>query len=253
MSPGEDKPFLYSLSLAAGALLMIVALLATVGATVSDLNKAGKAAYALGDYAAAERLFSEASAQAPEDPLLHYHRAVALTRLHRWQEASEAYKAVLRLDAPPELAAAAREGLHGVSPLTRKRSDPGGSLISLRRTVGGWVTDVVLNGTQTARFLVDTGASVCVISPRLAGLLGNELEPRAPSVALQTLSGRTTGPLVTIPSIRVGQAEAKNVPAVIHAPGADIDGILGDSFLSRYTVTLDPEQGVLSLLPHSKD
>ena len=249
MRPVQDKPFLYSVTLAAGGLLMILVLLATVGATVSDLNEAGKAAYALGDYPEAERIFSQASAQAPEDPLLHYHRAVALTRLHRWKEASEAYEAVLRLDPPPELAAAAHEGFRTVVPLTRTRSDPGESEISLRRTLGGWVTEVVLNDTKTARFLVDTGASVCVISPELAGVLGNDPGPGAPSVALHTLSGRTKGTLVTIASLRVGQAEAKDVPAVIHEPGPGIDGILGNSFLSLYTVTLDPERGVLNLRP----
>ena len=247
MKPVHDKPFLYNVYLAAGGLLTILVLLATVGATVSDLNRAGKTAYALGDYAAAERLFSQASAQAPKDPLLHYHRAVSLTRLHRWVEAAEAYETVLRLDPPPELAAAAREGLHAVTPLTRKRPEPDGSVITLGRTLGGWVTDVVLNGTQRARFLVDTGASVCVISPELAETLGNGAGSDGPSVTLQTLSGRTTGPLVTIPSLRVGDAEARDVRAVVHAPGPGIDGILGNSFLSRYTVTLDPEQGVLSL------
>ncbi|MEE9123103.1 MAG: aspartyl protease family protein [candidate division NC10 bacterium] len=247
MSPVQDKPFLYSVSLAAGGFLMILVLLATVGATVSDLNEAGKAAYALGDYSEAERVFSQASAQAPEDPLLHYHRAVALTRLHRWKEASEAYEAVLRLDPPPELAAAAREGFRTVVPLTRTRSDPGDSVVSLRWTLVGWVTDVVLNDTKTARFLVDTGAGLCVISPELAGVLGNDPGPGAPSVTLQTLSGTTTGPLVTIPILRVGDAEARDVRAVIHEPPPGIDGILGNSFLSRYTVTLDPKEGVLSL------
>lgn len=250
MKPVQDRPFLYNVYLAAGGLLTILVLLATVGATVSDLNRAGKTAYALGDYAAAERLFSQASAQAPKDPLLHYHRAVSLTRLHRWLEAVEAYETVLRLDPPPELAAAAREGLHAVTPLTRptrSRPDPGNSVISLGRSLGGWVTDVVVNGTQKGRFLVDTGASVCVISPELAKTLGNHAGSDAPTVTLQTLSGRTTGPLVTIPSLRVGDAEARDVRAVIHAPGPGIDGILGNSFLSRYTVTLDPEEGVLSL------
>jgi predicted aspartyl protease len=66
-------------------------------------------------------------------------------------------------------------------------------------------------------------------------------------VTLQTLSGTTTGPLVTIPILRVGDAEARDVRAVIHEPPPGIDGILGNSFLSRYTVTLDPKEGVLSL------
>ena len=70
VTPPREKSFLYIPYVAIGGLAVVLVLLATVGATVSDLNEAGKAAYSLGDYVAAERLFSEASAQAPEDPLL---------------------------------------------------------------------------------------------------------------------------------------------------------------------------------------
>ena len=232
-------------------LLLILAFLVTVGATVSDLNKAGKAAYARGDFATAERLFSQATTRAPDEPLLHYHRAVALSRLRRWRDASEAYQAVLRLDPPPALAAAAREGLRMLEPVTRSRRvpDPGAVAIPLRRAGGGWFAEVVLNTTKKATFLVDTGASYCVISPKLAGALGLKPGRRARSVTLQTVGGRTTGPLVTIRSVQVGHAQAKEVHAVVHEIGPGVEGLLGNSFLSRYTVTLDPERGVLRLRP----
>jgi aspartyl protease family protein len=234
-------------------LLLMLALLVTVGATVSDLNEAGKVAYGRGDFAAAERLFSQAIAQAPNDPLLHYHRAVALSRLRRWRDASEAYQAVLRLDPPPALAAATREGLRTLQPITHPPTsrvpDRAAVAIPLRQVKGGWVTEVVLNTTQRARFLVDTGASVCVISPKLASAVGIKPRRAARSVTLETLSGRTTGPLVTLRSVQVGEARAKDVHAVVHAIGPGIDGILGNSFLSRYTVTVDPERGVLRLRP----
>src|SRR5258708_29353953 len=40
-----------------------------------------------GDFATAERLFSQALVQAPDEPLLHYHRGIALMRQSRWREA----------------------------------------------------------------------------------------------------------------------------------------------------------------------
>lgn len=255
--PMKDESFLCNAKLAvrwgACGLLLILVLLVTLGATIPDLNKAGKAAYARGDFAEAERLFRQAIARAPEEPLLHYHRAVALMRLHRWREASEAYQAILRLDAPPAIAAAAREGLRTLEPLTRaptrRATPPGEARIPLQRSRGAWFTEVVLNATQKARFLVDTGASVCVIAPKLAGVLGLKPGRRALSVTLETLAGPTTGPLVTLRSVRVGQAEVKKVSAVIHKLGPEMDGILGNSFLSHYRVTLDPKRGVLLLGP----
>src|SRR5262250_3332405 len=84
--------------------------------SVADLNEAGKAAYTRGDFAAAERLFERALAEAPSEPLLHYHRGITLMRLARWQEASAAFQTALRLDPPADVAAAARAGLHSLDP-----------------------------------------------------------------------------------------------------------------------------------------
>jgi len=53
--------------------------------------------------------------------------------------------------------------------------------------------------------------------------------------------------VVTIPSLRVGEVEAQDVLAVVHDVGPSMDGILGNTFLSRFTVTLDPERGLLRL------
>lgn len=55
--------------------LLGLILLGSIAATVSDLNEAGKAASARGDYDSAERLFSRALAQAPDEPLLHSTRS----------------------------------------------------------------------------------------------------------------------------------------------------------------------------------
>jgi clan AA aspartic protease (TIGR02281 family) len=237
-----------------GSLLLLVSFTsAGGGAAVSDLNDAGTAAYSRGDYVAAERLFDQAVAQAPRDPLLHYHRGVTLMRLSRWHEASAAFETVLRLNPPADLAATAQQGIRSLAPLLRApaprnaRSEE--TLVPLRRAGGSWIADVRLNGSRTAHFVVDTGASACVISPELAGDLGIRPGPGAEMIPMQVVGGVTVGPRITLASVRVGDAEVENVAAVIHSIGPGIEGLLGNSFLGRFTVTVDPGRGVLILRP----
>ena len=66
---------------------------------------------------------------------------------------------------------------------------------------------------------------------------------------MQVVGARTTGPIVKLASVRVGDAEAEDVTAVVHPIGPGIHGLLGNSFLARFTVTLDPQEGVLHLRP----
>ena len=219
---------------------------------VESLNEAGKAAYTRGDYANAERLFASAIEHQPREPLLHYHHAVALTQLGRWRDAVRAYETVLGLNPPADIASASRNALHDLAPLLRMRraAPPEAASISLERRGGVWFTEVTINETHTVRFMIDTGASLCAISPELAESLSIRPAPDAPVVELQTANGRTSGRLVRIPSIRVGEAEAINVPGVVVA-SANLGhgGILGMSFLSRYVVTIDPARRLLNLEP----
>ena len=234
-------------------LLMIVFIARSASATVvDDLNEAGKAAYGRGDYAEAERLFARAIEQQPRRALLHYHHAVALMQLGRWHQASRAYETVLLLSPPADIAAASRNGLRELTPLLRRRAATPSDEVSvpLERSGGVWFAHVTLNEARTARFMVDTGAALCAISPELAESLGVRPELDARVIELQTANGRTSGPLVRIASIRVGQAEATNVPAVLVASAnLGSGGILGMSFLSAYVVTIDSARRTLTLGP----
>jgi clan AA aspartic protease (TIGR02281 family) len=249
-------------------LVLLAALAMPARADVSKLNDAGKAAYERGDYAAAERLFREALRATPEEPLLHYHLAVVLTRLGQWKEAKEAYERTLALGPSSSLAGAAREGLRTVTPLTRPRAvapavpepDPGSrravwrrpppsDTIVATRLGNNWYVDVVVNDGRPARFLVDTGAFACLVSPRLAEALGITPGPGARMVPMMGIGGRTAAPLVTLQSVRVGDVEATDVAAVVHDVAGPGDGILGNTFRSRFTMTLDPGRGLLTLQP----
>jgi hypothetical protein len=69
------------------------------------------------------------------------------------------------------------------------------------------------------------------------------------AVELQTLGGRTRGPASTVASLRVAGAELKDLPVVVHDPGPGLDGILGNTFLAHYRVTVDSDHRELTLRP----
>lgn len=233
--------------------LLVLCLLAItlIGAGPEDLNEAGKRAYLRGEYAEAEQLFGQALARTPNDPLLHYHRGAALTRLGRLGEATAAYERALRLDPPPAIASAARDGLRAINALgtpPRPRR-PEETIIPLARTSGGWLAEVVINGTWTGPLLLDTGASVTLISPAVARSAGLTFGPDTPMAEVQGIAGRTRGHVVTLSSLQIGEVEARSVRAVVAELPVGLHGLLGNSFLGRYTFTLDPREGALRLHP----
>jgi len=230
------------------------------------MNEAGKAAYFGGNFAEAERLFREAIAAAPREPMPHYHLGVVLTRLRRFDEAAAAYRHALQLGPPANVAAAARAGLTTVEPITprrlpddglappaRDRSRPrraelASDSVRLQRIRGNWFVEVIINDLQRATFLVDTGATACVITPELADALHIERDPDSAPILVQGVTGSAHAHVTVIPSLRVGEVEAQDVRAVI-LPLGRMQGILGNTFLSRYTTTIDPVQGILTLRP----
>ena len=157
---------------------------------------------------------------------------------------------MLLLEPPAALARAARDGLADMR--TAGRAGPvTDTTVVLEAVRGVWVATVVLNGEWRARFLVDTGSSVTIVAPALAASLGL-LRSVGPGVELQTVAGLTAGPAARLASLRVGDAELRDVPVVVHDPGPEMDGILGNSFLGRYHLTLDGYRRLLHLQPPSR-
>jgi len=88
-----------------------------------------------------------------------------------------------------------------------------------------------------------------VLAPSFAARMG--LKVRAESLDLETLGGRTRAPWASVASLRVGGAEVRDADVVLHHPGHDIDGILGNSFLTRWDVSVDPDRQLMTLRPLS--
>ncbi|MCW5892487.1 MAG: retroviral-like aspartic protease family protein [bacterium] len=109
-----------------------------------------------------------------------------------------------------------------------------------------WMVRATVNGTTRALFLVDTGASYCVLSSSLSRRLG--LRPGKTTLDLQTANGTVTVPLVELRSLDVGGSRAHGVQAVVHdAVNAPLDGIIGLNFLNQFHYAIDPRRRTLRL------
>jgi predicted aspartyl protease len=202
------------------------------------------------DYLEAMQLWSQAAALQPSEPTFHYYRGTALARLGLKVSAIDAFQMALLLEPPARLA---RLVLQEMARLNQSGVTVQETTVPLEHGLGVWIARVVVNDSRTGRFLVDTGSSVTVLSPTLAADVGIAGGAASTPVELQTLGGRTAGPPAIVGSLRVGSLELRDAPVVLHDPGPGLDGILGNTFLSRYQVTVDADRRQLHLRPLAQD
>ena len=123
----------------------------------------------------------------------------------------------------------------------------GGAEIPLEGDGHVWTVRARLNDHLSGQFLLDTGASVCVLAPAMARRL--DLEETGTEVELRTANGVVRAPLVRVRSIEVGRNRAEDVTAVVHpAVSGSLDGVLGLSFLNTFdSYAIDSRRHTLRL------
>ena len=88
-----------------------------------------------------------------------------------------------------------------------------------------------------------------MIAPQALSRLGISTV-NAPRAEVRGVTGTSQGDVVLVSSLDVG--EAKVGPLRIIALDADLkkaDGLLGRDFLGHFTVTIDPKEQVVTLIP----
>ena len=117
-----------------------------------------------------------------------------------------------------------------------------GDVVIERGRDGHFYTVGTVNG-QMVRFLVDTGASLVTVSEamaRKASLQAGE------STTFQTANGSMRGRTVPSVSVAVGPLTVSNIKVGVGLDGGgDFDALLGQSFLSKFDITMTQSQLVL--------
>jgi aspartyl protease family protein len=120
--------------------------------------------------------------------------------------------------------------------------------VAVARAGTGMLVSVRIDGSVTAPFLVDTGATDVLIPAWLAKRLGIQPGPESRSKTYRTANGVVTQSTVMLRSVDLGGAVVENVPASI-SPSMEI-GLLGLSFFNHFTYHIDAAAGVLTLVPN---
>lgn len=109
---------------------------------------------------------------------------------------------------------------------------------------GHYMAAGTINGVAT-RFIVDTGATLVVLSAAEATRLGIVFR-QAPQGTANTANGAVPFRLVRLDRIKVGDVELTNVEAGVMEGSYDGPPLLGMSFLSRTEVSRDGQSMVLT-------
>lgn len=165
------------------------------------------------------------------------HLMTALVPMAREPSAPAPVKAVVQ--ARPEPTAGRSPGFVDLS--------PGASIHdgSVRRAADGlFYVNAQVNGVPV-RFLVDTGASIVVLTPADAERSGVMPEPEAFHHEAETAGGRTAMALVTLARLSAGATERQDIDAAVGSTGLGVS-LLGQSWLSKLqSITITGDRMVL--------
>lgn len=120
----------------------------------------------------------------------------------------------------------------------------GQALIRSRSGAHVMTARVRVNGRDCGTFIVDTGATLVVLSRRAAVSLALNLAG-APRFYTQTANGVGSGSAVVLDKVEVQGVRAARVSAAVVDELVGVDGLLGMSFLSRFD--LNRSNGVLEI------
>ena len=117
-----------------------------------------------------------------------------------------------------------------------------GDLVIKRSQDGHFYTTGTVNGQQ-ARFMVDTGASLVSVSEAFAQTAG--IRGGVPTT-FRTANGSHPGRVVGGADVAIGPVSVSNVKVGVGLRmGEDNEALLGQSFLSKFDITMSKNQMVL--------
>lgn len=167
------------------------------------------------------------------------------------EEAATFFKELATQTANPTIAAMAKENLKQLEKKdTRHRFSKKQIEVPLMtQNSGSLVVPTVLDGHVMGTFIVDTGASHTVITPRMAKKLKVEITSETPVISIVTANGIVKAPKVMLDSVTIGDVTVNNVEVIVKDLGGDIllGGLLGMNFFENMELTVKRDKLVLGI------
>lgn len=112
----------------------------------------------------------------------------------------------------------------------------------------GIVVDGFINQRGPVQLTVDQGAMITTLPAYMAAQLGITFKNSLP-IRLEGIRGLASGNLVTIDSLRLGDAEIESLDIAISESLSSVNGFLGRDFLGRFRVHMDFRLRKMELMP----
>jgi clan AA aspartic protease (TIGR02281 family) len=124
--------------------------------------------------------------------------------------------------------------------------------VSLQALGNQFLVDALLNNAQNAVLLLDTGASLSIISPELLGMLGIPYQSTGRTAWFSTAGGRIKAPVITLDSLALGGVVVENIEVGVigEFDSNPFDGLLGMNFLRHFEFFIDQNERKLQLSPY---
>ena len=171
--------------------------------------------------------------------------------IFRWTDGTGTLHYTSSLDNVPSAYRSRVETIATLQPSEARPDLPEEHIINFMKAHDSIIlVDVLLNDEVKARMVLDTGASLVVISGDLARRLRQDSSNASGTIKLQTAGGEIEGQAAVIDRIELGSAVREKVRAVINRQPQvfkGFDGLLGSSFLDGYKVTIDYQQNKIHL------
>lgn len=197
------------------------------------------------------------------EPDYFYHLGQVAARYERYAEAADAYERFLRI--APRTDADRRARIKGLIDFLRYLGTQrdllhagGASRTTIPFTLVNSrpILEVRINGSdEPLRFVIDTGAGMCVVSDVAAKRIGLRPVARGGMARAVGASGKFEIVYGFLQSLQFGDAKVERVPVYIRAFAAQqepVDGYIGLSIFSKFLSVIDYEKRHLTLVRNSE-
>lgn len=127
------------------------------------------------------------------------------------------------------------------------RKEAGDLPIRVESKDGQYIVSAMINDLEPVKFMLDTGASLTILSPEIINSLGGYESQK--SMRFSTANGEVNAPVVRVDKIEIQNYMVRDIEVGVlpSFPMGPVDGLLGMNFLSQFSFFIDQENNVLHL------
>ncbi len=166
-----------------------------------------------------------------------------------------ARQSLLLVAQDPQVGAQARELLErlriAASDLQQPETSASATAVAgipLLRSGSHFLVEARLGNAQQARLLIDTGASLTMLTPEAVQQRGAGAHATGRSGSFNTANGRVQAPIYRLDRLSVGEWQVSDLDVgVLELGDTGIDGLLGMNFLRHFQFFIDQNKALLRL------